>query len=63
MEGRFELDLACLRVLLGEINDVPRRSFLWFLEKEASAGFVLYQLPRGISKFYLPKRLFSSFEV
>jgi hypothetical protein len=58
----FELDLACLGAS-GRNNDVPRRSFSWFLEKGARAGFVLYQLPRGILKFYLPKRLFSSFEV
>ncbi len=59
----FELDLACLRVLLGEIMMSQDIHFLWFLEKGASTGFVLYQLPRGISKFYLPIRLFSSFEV
>ena len=41
----FELDLACLRVQSGQNNDVPRCSFLWFLEKEARAGFCLIPAP------------------
>jgi hypothetical protein len=51
----FELDLACLAVLLGEIMMPKTFVFRSFLEKGARAGFVLYQLPHGIAKFYLPQ--------
>jgi hypothetical protein len=59
----FELDLACLAALLGKIMMSQDVRFSWLFGKVDVRWYWLYQLPRGIAKFYLPQEVLFSFGV
>ena len=58
VEGGFELDLACLAALLGEIMMSQDVRFSWLFGKGSTSWYWLYQLPRGSANSTSPNRFF-----